>query len=117
MRTEGITMKFILSALALSMACTTAIAQTPEDRCENIADYAKGVAELRDQGVRLRDVLEIVEERASSHMADVYKRAAKIVYQNSGASPDEVHDGMLEGCLSTVTAEKASRAGALKTAF
>lgn len=110
-------MKITLSALVLALACTAAHAETPEDRCEHVAAYAQSVAEVRDQGMRLREVLEIVDERAADNMVDAYKIAAKIVYKNANASPAEVHAGILAGCLNAVKAEKARRAGALKTSF
>lgn len=110
-------MKFTICALVLACASTIAHAETAEDRCRNLSEYAASVAELRDEGTRLKDVLEVVEERAARRMVDAYNRTAKLVYQNSDLTPAEVRAGMLEGCMSTVKAEKARRAGAVKTSF
>lgn len=110
-------MKKMIIALAFTCAATLAHAETPEQRCESLADFAQGVAELRDDGVRLREVLEVVEERASHGMVDAYSNAAKIVYRYGAMSPGEVRDGMLNGCLETVRAERIKRGSVLKSSL
>jgi hypothetical protein len=110
-------MKIKMFIAALALACTAAHADTPEDRCENLAVFAQGVAEVRDGGESLANVLQVVSERSGRGMVDAYKRVAVLVYRNGDLTPAEVRVGMLEGCLETVNAEKARRAGALKTSF
>jgi hypothetical protein len=107
----------ILIALAIASVATLTHAETPEDRCENLAVFAQGVAEVRDSGTRLSEVLEIVKERAGNGMVDAYTIAAKMAYRFGHLSPIEVREGLLAGCLETVRAERIKRGSSLKTAF
>jgi len=92
-------MKTIAAAcIALALA-TTAQAETPQDRCANVAAYAQGVAKMRDEGVRLKEVNEITEERAGRGWIRAYNMAATMVYQNSDLPPEDVHKAILSGCL------------------
>lgn len=110
-------MKKLIIALALLSAATLARAETPEDRCQNLAEFAQGVAELRDSGTRLSEVLEVVKERAGHGMVDAYTIAAKMAYRFGEMTPVQVHNGLLAGCLETVRAERIKMGSALKTAF
>ena len=93
-------MKIILTALAM-LAAAPALAETPEDRCHDLAAYAHDVAILRDKGVRLAEVKELNHERATAYRAGVYDKAAEMVYR-SGLHPAGVKVGMLQGCMETV---------------
>ncbi len=97
-------MKMIIAAFAL-LAAAQAMAETPQDRCHNLAEYAHDVAMLRDQGVRLAEVKQLNHERATPYMAGVYDKAAEMVYR-SDLHPAGVQIGMLQGCMETVNSAK-----------
>jgi hypothetical protein len=91
-----------LLLIALAIAPIAAQAETPADRCEILADYAQGVAKLRDEGVRLSAVKEITAERADGVMLDAFNKAAAMAYRYDDMTPAQVRKGLLTGCLETV---------------
>lgn len=97
-------MKLEIALLAM-LAAAQAMAATPSEKCQDLAQYAQLVAELRDQGVRLKKINEITREKVSGIMADVYERAAGMVYR-SDLKPKQVHEAMLSGCLESVADAK-----------
>lgn len=97
-------MKIILTALAM-LAAAPVLAETPEDRCHDLAEYAHDVAMLRDRGVPLKQIKELNHERATAYRAGVYDKAAEMVYR-SGLHPAGVKVGMLQGCMETVTSAR-----------
>lgn len=97
-------MKIIFAAFAL-LTAAPALAETPEDRCHDLAEYAHDVAMLRDQGVRLAEIKQLNQERATAYMAGVYDKAAEMVYR-SDLHPAGVQIGMLNGCMETVNSAK-----------
>lgn len=98
-------MKHIIIAGIALLAAAQAVAETPEDRCHDLAEYAHDVAMLRDQGVRLAEIKELNHERATAYMAGVYDKAAEMVYR-SDLDPAGVQIGMLNGCMETVNSAK-----------
>lgn len=98
-------------AIAAVMAVSApAQASTPLQRCVEISDYAEGVANLRDEGVRLVDVKEFNAERAMPSMVDAYDLAATLTYRHSDLTPAQVRTQMLKGCVQAVNDENARRA-------
>lgn len=88
--------------LAATLVATAAQAETAQDRCANVAQYAQAVAKMRDEGVRLKEVQEITEERAGRGYIKAYTMAADMVYKNSAIPPEGVHKAILQGCLAGI---------------
>jgi beta-phosphoglucomutase-like phosphatase (HAD superfamily) len=95
----------LLSVLLIASASAQASMGTAAERCVILADYAKGVADLRDAGVRLAAIKEINAERSEGVMLEAFDQAAAITYRYSHLSPDEVRGGLLTGCMQTVNGD------------
>lgn len=96
---------FLLLAACLTSSAALAV-ETPADRCQNIADYSRAVAKMRDDGASLETIKAINHERAGAGYVDAYDLAASMTYKHANLSPEEVRAGMLKGCMDVVNNHK-----------
>lgn len=95
-----------LSAQAFAATHKENVAATPEQRCAYLAEYASDVAIVRDLGVTKADVIDIAKEQYRNVILDAHIKVIGMTYGNPQFTPEQMHDGLLEGCLYSVAQER-----------
>ena len=95
----------VLSAQAVAATHSENVEATPEQRCAYLAEYASDVAIVRDLGVSKADVIDIAKEQYRNVILDAHIKVIGMTYGNPQFTPEQMHDGLLEGCLYSVAQE------------
>ena len=95
-------MKQVIAGIVLATVMTTAIAEgTRADKisyCYSVAEMAKVIAEYRERGRKLSEVLRILRESDG----EGYEELALTIYEYPNVASKEVKKVFLELCLSNV---------------
>lgn len=84
------------AAIALGISTLATADEAVAEYCTNAGELAHSIAEARDRGVPLDDVLEITS-KGEGAVTD--SRIAFVVYANPGKSPDDSRAEVMAACF------------------
>ena len=95
-------MKYLLTAAAV-LAFASPASAFYDGFCESAKESMKISASLRDEGVPIKELLDIVHENfTDKRIARYYEDAIVIIYDTPSLTPDEFQKIFLKTCLETV---------------
>lgn len=88
-------------AIALTLTAAPAMADDVDELCTNLSIAAAGIADMRDQGVRLSDVIFAIQDNTDGVVETLMINVAVTTY-NTRASAAQTYQAMNEACYSTM---------------
>ena len=83
-----------IALIFIAMAAAPAMAdESSTDRCHKEGILAALIAEKRDEGIPLTDMLEIANDSAAG-----FTDVVLAIYQNRDITPSELYTGVKDGC-------------------
>lgn len=87
--------------LALALTAAPAMADDVDELCTNLSIVAAGIADMRDQGVGLSEVIMAIQNNSDGFVEDMMINVAVATYNNR-ATAAQAYQAMNEACYSTM---------------
>ena len=89
------------TTLALALAASPAMADDVDEMCTNLSVIAAGIADMRDQGVGLSEVIFAIQDNTDDFIEALLINVAVATYNNR-ATAAQAYQAMNEACYSTM---------------